>query len=98
MQRSEDQLRRDALAIWRAGVEAVRSDRLVRDAVQRDGQLLRMGDAEIDLRAIQNIVVVGGGKAGAGMAEGLEAALGPELLRVKRVRGWVNVPEGTTSD
>ena len=31
MIRSDEQLREDALAIWQAGVDAVRSDRLVRE-------------------------------------------------------------------
>jgi hydroxypyruvate reductase len=35
---------------------------------------------------------VGGGKAGAGMAAGVEAALGKALLREKKVSGWLNVP------
>ena len=37
MPRSTGQLRRDALQIWQAGVEAVRSDRLVRQALRVTG-------------------------------------------------------------
>jgi len=37
-------------------------------------------------------VVVGAGKAGAGMAVAVEEALGDELLEAKRVEGWINVP------
>ena len=36
-------LRADALAIWQAAVEAVRSDRLVRDNVRVDGDWLHVG-------------------------------------------------------
>lgn len=90
--RSEAQLRQDALNIWKAGVDAVRSDRLVRDAVQLDGRQLLLADEVIDLDQIGRIVVVGAGKAGAGMAAGLEQALGADLLAEKQVTGWINVP------
>lgn len=91
--RTDEQLIEDALAIWQAGVDAVRADRLVRDAVRVEGQDLWIADAHYDLRRIRRIVVVGAGKAGAGMSEGLEQALGPDLIDAKQVRGWVNVPE-----
>jgi hydroxypyruvate reductase len=93
MPRSLAQLRDDALAIWRAGVEAVRSDRLVRANVRVDGDVLTICDHEFDLTQIDRIAIVGAGKAGAGMALGLEEALGPQLLFAKRVEGWVNVPD-----
>jgi len=35
---------------------------------------------------------VGAGKAGAGMAAGLETALGPHTLESKQLTGWINVP------
>jgi glycerate 2-kinase len=90
--RTLQQLRDDALAIWRAGVEGVRSDRLVRANVQVEGDVLRIADHEFPLGEIERIAVVGGGKAGAGMVRGLEEALGPGVLFEKRVEGWVNVP------
>ena len=86
------QLRADALAIWQASVEAVRSDRLVKDNVRIDGDWLLVGDETIELSKIGRIAVVGAGKAGAGMAAGLEETLGPRVLSDKQVRGWVNVP------
>ena len=85
-------LRADALAIWNAAIDAVRSDRLVRENVSVEGDSLRIADERVSLAATSRIAVVGAGKAGAGMAAGLEEALGPELLREKRVSGWVNVP------
>src|SRR4026209_2342104 len=90
--KSAGDLRADALAIWNAGVEAVRSERLVKENVQVDGEWLVVGDETIDLGKISRIAVVGAGKAGAGMAAGLEEALGPRLLAEKQVRGWINVP------
>lgn len=92
MRRSLKTLREDALAIWQAGVNAVRSDHLVRESVAvGDGQL-RIGDLEFPLRQMNRIAVVGAGKAGAGMAVGLEQALGPAVCREKRLAGLVNVP------
>ena len=59
MPRSGEQLRRDALAIWLSGVEAVRSDRLVRDNVRVVEGRLHIGGNALDLAAIGRIVVVG---------------------------------------
>src|SRR5271156_3437950 len=86
-------LRADALRIWQAGLEAVRSERLVRRQMRLDGRLLFLGDEEpIDLDRVRRIAVVGGGKAGAGMAAAVEEILGPELMREKQLAGRVNVP------
>jgi hydroxypyruvate reductase len=90
--RSLQQLRDDALAIWQAGVNAVRANRLIADNVQVIDDLLLVAGHEFALRDIDRIVVVGAGKAGAGMARGLEQALGERVLREKHVKGWVNVP------
>ncbi|MBA4104491.1 MAG: glycerate kinase [Pirellula sp.] len=92
MLRTPEQLRADALRIWRAGLDAVRSPQLIFDAVEVEGSTLRLGDEFFDLNAIDRIGVVGGGKAAAGMAVALEQALGPRILRAKHVHGLVNVP------
>jgi hydroxypyruvate reductase len=92
MPRPTPQLRTDALAIWQAGVEAVRSDRLVKDNVTVDGSWLSVGDETVNISKIGRIIVVGAGKAGAGMAAGLEETFGPQIISDKRVSGWVNVP------
>jgi glycerate 2-kinase len=85
------QLRDDAIAIWQVGVEAVRAPRLVRNVVRREGGTLIIGDERLPVAGIGRIAVVGAGKAGAGMAAGLEEAVGGELL--DRLDGWVNVPD-----
>ena len=92
MTRSSAQLRRDALQIWRAGVDAVRSERLVAEALRVDGSTLHVGDDSLALDAIRRIVVVGAGKAGAGMAAAVEDVLGPTLMEEKQLTGWINVP------
>ncbi len=92
MRRSAQTLREDALAIWQAGVDAVRSDRLVLDAVAIGDDQLLISDLELPLDQIDRITVVGAGKAGAGMAKGLEQSLGPKISREKKLSGIVNVP------
>ena len=82
----------DALAIWHAGLNAARSDRLVRNALHVEGPLLVVGDEKIPLRDLRRIVVVGAGKAGAGMAAAVEKTLGPRLAEEKHLTGWINVP------
>lgn len=84
-------LRADAIEIWRAGVAAVDSAELVRQAVQRDGETIAIWGHAFRLDQLGRICVVGGGKAGAGMAAGLEAALGADVVDT-RVCGWLNVP------
>jgi len=98
VRRTLEQLKADALAIWQAGVEAVRSDRLVREQLIVDGDELRIGEQSLSLRDIDRIAVVGAGKAGAGMAAGLQQALGERLLREKQVQGWINVPADCVTD
>src|SRR5688500_13552432 len=87
------QLVAHALQIWHAGLDAVRSERLMREAVLVDGNTLVIDGEPLDLKAVRRIVVVGGGKAGAGMAAELEAILGDRLLAEKQVTGWVHVPD-----
>ena len=84
-------LQQQAEAIWRCGVAAVDSATLVRRAIQSDQSFIQIGHQTIDIGKIRRIVVVGAGKAGAGMAAGVESVLGPELTASK-VTGWVNVP------
>ncbi len=92
MKRSVDQLRRDVERIWRAGLEAVRSDRLVAGACASTARCSGSKTSRSIWRAFGRIVVVGAGKAGAGMAAGFEQALGRQWLATKQVAGWINVP------
>ena len=92
MPRSAGKLRRDALQIWQAGVDAVDSERLVRNVAPCRRNALIIGDESLALGSIGRIAVVGAGKAGAGMAAAVEEALGPRLMEEKQLAGWVNVP------
>jgi hydroxypyruvate reductase len=71
----------DAETIWSAAIAAVRPESLLA------GLALPLDD-------VNEIVVVGGGKAAAGMAAGIEALLGSDALARHRVTGLVSVPEG----
>lgn len=80
-----------ALQIWTAGVEAVNSETLVRSAIQIRNKELSINGDSISLCGDENVLVVGAGKAGSGMAAGVEAAFKGSILE-KRISGWVNVP------
>jgi len=90
--RSPQQIQEDIQAIWMAGLEAVCSERLIRESVQVTEDDLQIVDSVFSLQHVDRIIVVGGGKAGAGMVTGLESALGNELMQRKRVQGIVSVP------
>ena len=92
MSRTPEQLRNQALQIWRAGVNAVRAETLIAQAVRVEGRTLWIEEQPFDLDSVDRIAVVGAGKASAGMADALEQALGRNLAVEKRLSGWVNVP------
>ncbi|SFS02592.1 glycerate 2-kinase [Halomicrobium zhouii] len=68
-----------ALECVEAGIEAATPERVLRDHVSLDGDVLRVADGEYDLTRFDDVVVLGGGKAGTGVAAALEAVLGDRL-------------------
>jgi glycerate-2-kinase len=84
-------LRSDAIAIWNAGVAAVDSTRLVRECLQGTDECLVVAGHRFGLPLTGRIIVVGAGKAGAGMAAGVEQAL-VATAAFDRLSGWINVP------
>ena len=84
-------LRQDAFAIWLAGVGAVDSQRLVRDQIGFDAGDLNVAGRRFPLNSTSRILAVGAGKAGAGMAAGLEEAFAGTPA-AERLSGWINVP------
>ncbi|MCA9109104.1 MAG: DUF4147 domain-containing protein [Planctomycetaceae bacterium] len=88
---TDNRLRRDAIAIWQAGVDAVNAERLVQSVVRFEGSTLSIAGEQWAIDRVGRIAVVGGGKAGAGMAAGFEQAVGDDFL-TSEVTGWVNVP------
>ena len=93
-------MRDDAEAIWTAAMRAVQPERLVAGRLSLVGagrQLCRDEeplDPWLQLDHVDRIVVVGAGKAAAGMAAGIERLLGPAAIERHRVTGLVSVPAG----
>ena len=87
-------LRDDARGIWRAAIRAVAPDRLIGSRLRvADGQLLvdeQPCDPPAAVAGNGRIVAVGGGKAAAGVAAGLEQLI-PNGLPLE---GLIGVPEG----
>ncbi len=82
-------MRQHAIDIWTAGVDAVRPRPLMHRAVESIS-----ADERAVIQCAPRILVIGCGKAGAGMAIGLEEALVPKL---DSIHGLVNVPAGFTA-
>ncbi|WP_417385035.1 glycerate kinase type-2 family protein [Gimesia sp.] len=80
-----------AFQIWKAGVRAVDSETLVSQAIQVTDQELTICGHKIPLKGHERLLVTGAGKAGSGMAAGVESALRGSSLS-ERTSGWVNVP------
>jgi glycerate 2-kinase len=92
-------MRDDAEATWTAAVAAVQPERLVAARLSLDGAARLCHDGRplipsLEFDHIDRIVVVGAGKAAAGMAAGIERLLGPDGLARHRVTGLVSVPAG----
>ena len=94
MNRGKDKLRQDAIEIWEAGLDAVKSDRLVSESIRISSNELQIGSEKLERDSFDRIIVVGGGKAGAGMVAGFESALAPLVREGVELTGWVNVPAG----
>src|SRR6056297_2046423 len=88
-------LREHAESIWNGGVDGVRAAGLVRERLHVDAEGLRVDELTIPFHPGMRVSVVGAGKAGGGMAAGLEAAFGPALMQRLDLTGWINVPERT---
>lgn len=86
------QLRDDARQIWQAAVAAADSRSAVSHHPRIDSHSLQIAGQTLPLAGIDRVIVVGAGKAGAGMAAGLEDALRDSPL-FEKLSGWVNVPD-----
>ncbi|MBT4158561.1 MAG: DUF4147 domain-containing protein, partial [Planctomycetaceae bacterium] len=66
------------------------------DVLTFDGNPVFVGNNQaVELKSTGKILVVGGGKAAAGFAAGLEHLLGSSRLKKHQVHGLVSVPEGS---
>ena len=78
----------DAEAIWKAAIAAVDPWDLVRGAVERQGDFIRIQGAEIDLAAYDHVYIISFGKAAAAMGEALAEALDERLTSGLVVVPW----------
>lgn len=82
--------RRLALTSLETAVQSVDPKRIVCSKLSLKNSILKADGHSFDLREIKHVYVVGGGKAGGSMAEGLEAVLDQRISS-----GLVNVPQGS---
>jgi hydroxypyruvate reductase len=78
-----------AAAIWRAALTAGDVAPLVQRHLRLDRHRLSAGSLALDLDRVRRVLVLGAGKAGAAMARGVEAILGPRVSE-----GFVVVKDG----
>ena len=76
-----ERLRRDALAIFSAGLKAADPDAAISRLVRRQGEMLEVAGHRYDLSQFQNIYIVGAGKASAPMAQSVEALIEDRIAR-----------------
>jgi glycerate 2-kinase len=83
--------RRQIVQIMDAALDAVDPAQAVAAHLRREGNMLWVGERAYDLDAFRRVIVVGAGKAGAPMAQAVEAVLGDRITA-----GTVNVKYGYT--
>lgn len=87
------EMRKDALDIFRAGVQAVEPAAAVKKYCWREGNQLLIHNKVYDLAGFDHIYVVGAGKAGGPMAKAMEEILGDRITE-----GLINVKYGHTME
>ncbi|TFG56051.1 MAG: DUF4147 domain-containing protein, partial [Candidatus Aminicenantes bacterium] len=76
---AEGGFRGDAEAIWRAAIAAVEPERLIRESVVREDNLVRIKGMTFDLAGFEKIFLVAFGKAAGAMSGALAEILGERL-------------------
>lgn len=77
--RSKKMLFGRARSIYEAALGAADPERLIRETVTREGDLIRISGESFDLRAFEKVLLIAFGKAAAGMAETMADILGNRL-------------------
>jgi hydroxypyruvate reductase len=85
----QSRLRENALAIFKAGLQAADPLEAIHRHVKRIGLKLQVGERVYNLSDYERIYVIGGGKAGAPMARAIE-----DLLKGRITAGLINVKYG----
>ncbi len=78
----------DAEAIWRAALAAVDPWTLVRESVERQGDVVRIKNHEFDLAAFERVFIISFGKAASAMGEALAAILDERLTSGIAIVPW----------
>ncbi len=86
---SKSTLKKDAVAIFKAGLEAVDPVHAVKKHLRLAGNILEVGKQRYDLSRFQRIYLVGAGKASAAMAKAAE-----DILDSRITNGIINVKYG----
>ena len=89
----EAALRRVVLDILESTMQALDARRIIRNVLHLEGDLLRIGERAWDLRTKRRVFVVGAGKAGNAMAQGVE-----EVLMERITQGLVIVKQREPGD
>ncbi|HEY5510283.1 MAG TPA: glycerate-2-kinase family protein, partial [Prolixibacteraceae bacterium] len=71
--------REEAIRIFLSGVESVKPDNLINRFVSLRDNILSFNNIEFDIRFIENIYIIGAGKASARMAQAIESILGSRI-------------------
>lgn len=90
----ETKLKEYAKDVWWFGVNAADPIRLIKSQVRVANGAFHVGEESFSLKNIERIMVVGGGKASAKMAAGIEEQLEP-ILDQTELFGRVVVPDGS---
>ncbi len=85
-------MKKHALQIFRAALEAAEPQQAVLRQLRSDGRTLIAGKQRYKLTDIERVFVIGAGKASAAMASAVERLLGRRITD-----GLVTVPDGVTS-
>lgn len=91
-------LRDEALSIWQAGVNAVHPDVFMPELIRVEKDCLLVAGQKLPLDSSGSWTIVGAGKAGHTMLQAFEAAVGPDILKRKRVTGIINVLNSFADD
>lgn len=89
MSRIINKMRKDALDIFLAGLQAVDTVSAVKRFLKRRGSILKVKGKIYDLDQFDRVIVVGAGKAGSAMSRALEEIIGDRITL-----GHVNVKYG----
>ena len=94
MNKLSNSITNDLFAIWKAGVDGVDPQRLIREnlAFNFETQSLEIQELCLPINGIGKIVVLGAGKASGKMGVAVEDILLPHFGR-SRLCGWINVPD-----